>query len=327
MNSDFGAGTGAGGGGLKAKCAAHPDNLAGGTCTRCGNFICYVDTEGGRFTTCVSCRNRTTDASFTMTRQQYSFSALWDYSWNLFKTHWLILSAGVLILFVTSFVLSFVLRIVTVPLALLGGKAGAAIAIPISLVTSILIQFVVGLVGVGLYRMIQDVQEGRSPDIGRMFSQFSKAGQLAIASVIIGGSMFAVTFVVTMITGVGIAGLSSGGFGETGSSAAMAAVPLLIGLYLAVFIAGMPFFMFMLPEIALTDVGAMEVLKNCWTIARGYRLEMFLVGLVSVPIMFAGMLACCVGFLPALSLVMILFTTMHRALRNGAEGVIGEARA
>src|SRR3954469_7195337 len=107
MNTEFPGGNAGAGGGFKARCAIHAENPAGGTCTRCGNFLCFLDTEGGRFTTCEACRNRTSDAAFPMTRQGYSFGALWDHSWNMFKVHWLMLSVGILIPFIVGFVMSF----------------------------------------------------------------------------------------------------------------------------------------------------------------------------------------------------------------------------
>ncbi|MFL5319315.1 MAG: hypothetical protein ACJ790_06630, partial [Myxococcaceae bacterium] len=206
MNTDFPSG--GAGGGLKARCVVHPDNLAGGTCTRCGNFVCYVDTEGGRFTTCEACRNRTSDAAFPLTRQTYNFGALWDHSWNMFKVHWLMLSVGLLVPGFVVLVLALIAQAMSLPLMLLGGRGGDAsvAAIAGSLVVGFGMFFVIFIAGgsmlLGYHRMQQDVQEGRPPDIGRMFSQFPKIGRLIVGGIVLVLAYFLVAFLTGAVFGL-----------------------------------------------------------------------------------------------------------------------------
>lgn len=311
---------------MQAKCAVHPENLAGGTCTRCGNFVCYVDTEGGRFTTCEACRGRTSDAAFPLNRQSYNFGTLWDHSWNMFKTHWLMLSLGVLVPAVVGFVMAMFMNVLNLPLMMLGGR-GSGDAMGAMAIGSVVMTFafilafyvVLGGIAVGYFRMIQDTQEGRAPDIGRMFSQFSKIGRVVLGLILIFVATFVVTFIFGMVFGLLGAGLRH----VSDTLATVVTVPLLIALYVGVFFVSLPF-QFFLPEIALTEVGTMDALKNCWKIADGYRWHMVLMFLVAVPIALVGMLACCVGIIPAYALIALLFTNLHRALRNGADGIVGE---
>lgn len=271
---------------------------------------------------CVACRGRNEDA-FPLRRQGYSFSALWDLSWKLFQQHWLMLSVGVLIPLTTAFLLMMLVNVVALaPMALMAdGGANPLVAIGSSLITLPLmfaVMVVVGAIGVGFFRMIQDAQDGRNVDVGRMFSQFSKIGRMLLGMFLI----FVASFIASFIVGALVAAVG-GGVGMMDETAGViVTIPLMVVLYVAIFYFTLPF-QFFLPELSLTDVGAIDALRNCWKITDGYRWQMVLLGLVFVPISMAGMMAFCVGVIPAYALMGLMLANMHRALRNGAEGVVG----
>lgn len=182
MNSDFAGGTG--------RCVTHPDSLAGGTCTRCGNFLCYVDTEGGRFTTCEACRLRTgVLGAFPLNRSTYNFGSLFAYCWSAFKTHWLMLSVGMLIPII-AFAVLYVVIYGAVIAFVLGGKEFSWLRDG-SLTTKVLTGIgggavtvvmltAVGTLIVGFFRICNDVLDGGQPDIGRMFSVFNRMGRTLV---------------------------------------------------------------------------------------------------------------------------------------------------
>lgn len=328
MNSDFpGSGSPQGG----ARCVTHPDNLAGGTCSRCGNFLCYVDTEGGRFSTCETCRARTgLSGAFPLNRENYNFGALWDYCWNLFKEHWLMLSVGVLIPLIAYFVIYFALYSVMLGAMFAGGnifRGGAedgagAIATGIASMAmmfgmALILSIVVGMLTVGFCRMCLDVLEGGQPDIGRMFSVFNKAGRgaLVFATLTIG------SYLVAAVT-LGPAALS---FALLESSNETLAIVLAAVLGVVGFVAYMFLLLpiYLLPqEMAFADVGVFQWISNVWKTASGFRWSIVLLTLVCIPIYFLGILACCIGVLPALALMGLLFNGLQRALRTGAPGVV-----
>lgn len=321
MNSDFPGGNPAAGG----RCVTHPDNLAGGTCSRCGNFLCYVDTEGGRFTTCDACRARTgISTAFPLNRANYNFGALWDYCWGVFKQHWLMLSVGMLIPFAAVFVMSFVIQLIQMPFLMAGrgedgGGAMPAVGLMIfSFVMMFVLYGVLGVIMMGYFRMVHDVLDGGQPDIGRLFSQFRKTGTLIVSGIL----MILGYYLVAAIT-LGPAVAAALLLKSVSEGGAIAAAVLLggAGVFALLYLI-LPFTNW-LQEVAYADgVGPIQVLLNCWRAAEGFRLQIVLVSLASIPIAIAGLLACCVGIIPAYALIFLLMTGIHRAIRTGAEGVI-----
>ena len=87
-----------------------------------------------------------------------------------------------------------------------------------------------------------------------------------------------------------------------------------------------PFFYVMLPlsflqmEMAYSDESsAWECIRNCYAVARGQRLNMFGLLLINFAIILVGLLACCIGALPAVGLSQLLMAALYLALRRGSE--------
>ncbi len=309
--TDMGFG-GMGPGAARAQCALHPDQPAMHTCTRCGSFMCSTCAEGGAQTLCPACQQRLgMEQTFPLTRDNWSFSALWDYCFEIFKREWLMLGVAVL----TLFGVTFIVQLVTAPLQAIGAAMKSQVFTVIFSIASMIIQQAVqGMLGLGLMRMMFDVLQGRKLDIGRLFSQFHKVG-IFLISLLLVFLMFGIPLGAIGAI-VGIARLATGM-----EWTALAPLAVVLGL-----LAVVPLIYFLIPlslmqaELAYNDDATpMQILRNCYAYARGERLSIVGVSLVGGLVAFVGMLACCVGVLPAAGLSYLLLAGLYLALRTGAD--------
>jgi hypothetical protein len=313
--------------GSGARCAIHSEVAAQLICDRCGNFMCSECSLGGTRSICPNCAALAGSGTFPFTRDNWEFGKLWDFTWTAFKREWLMLSVAVLVFLLIVGMIGAVLSGIQSAVGSFS-KSVAAVAIG-TLITQLLSQMVQGMFEMGLYRVYFDVLAGQKADIGRMFSQFPKVG-VFIAQRLLLIALFVVPILgyLALVGGVAIA--TSGGhldindpshlFDHLGDSPAPLAV-ISLGLLILI----VPLYYFALPfyfataELVYVDgVGVMESLRNCWTIAKGFRLSIFgfalLVGLIAI----VGVLACCIGLLPAVALGNMLIACLYLTLRTGS---------
>lgn len=313
------------------RCALHPDRDSLGTCARCGNFMCSTCNSGGAEAMCPSCRQRTGTGVFPYHRDDFSFDRLWSFTFEAWKKQWVMLSVAVLALGGVYVMGSFVLQLFIGGSTALLGRGGEGGGGSLGAVAGMMGFFTIGIfvllmvVGVGfigLLRMCCDVLLGKPADFGQLFGQFSKLGR-AIALLLMMGA-------ITMIPLVVIGGVFGGagfaiGAAAADSDAAPAAFGGLFALmalgYLVALVAiiwvSLPFTFSML-ELAHTEASAVECLKRGYQLAKGFRLQIFAYRLVGGLIGMLGMLACCVGVLPAYALAFMLETSLYLAVRNGS---------
>jgi len=299
-----------GGSGQGAWCALHPEQQATRTCERCGNFMCIVCTQGGEQVSCPTCRERTGEGQgFPLRRDTWDFSKLWDYCLALFKVHWLIISAAVLIVGGIGIITNLMTRL----LPLLGEAVGSqGLTFFLTFVGAVVQNVIQGVLGIGLSRMVLDVLQGKPPSIERVFSQFHKAGTYFVTLLIV--MVFALV-PVGVLSAI-IVGLLTA-FDRSGPAIAIA---IAVGV-----LALIPLIYFSLPlvllqaEMAFRDrlPSAMQLLRNCFSYARGERLSILGVQSVSGLLVIAGLIACCVGAVPAAALASLLSTGLYLALSNG----------
>jgi hypothetical protein len=313
--TDMGFGGGMGAGLGSAQCALHSDQPAMRTCTRCGSFMCSFCAEGGAQSLCPTCQQRLgLGQLFPLTRDNWSFSALWDYCFEIFKREWLMLSAAMLV----YFGIVFVVQLVSSVLPAIGTAAKSqGLFLILTSVSTVLQQAVQGVMGLGLMRMMFGLLQGQKLDIGQLFSQFHKVGTLLLTVLLV----FLIVIVPVGILGAigGTIAYIQGSSGMQWSSLGLFAVVVgVLGLVPLIYFL-IPLFL-MQPELAYKDdVTATQVIRNCYAYARGQRLSIFGVGLVGMLVTLVGLLACCVGMLPAMGLTYLLFAGLYLALRNGAE--------
>ncbi len=295
-----------------AQCVLHPDQSAERTCTRCGNFMCSTCSEGGSQQLCPTCLQRLgLEQSFPLHRDNWSFSALWDYCFAIFQREWLMLSVAVLIFFGLAFVVQLITGLL--PLAVVALKNQAATII-VQVATFFIQQVAQGALGLGLMRVMLDVLQGGKLDVGRLFSQLHKIGTFLIATLLITA---VVLIPMALIGGIGYYAIITEAIPKSAWPMALILVPVLL----------IPLIYFGLPlallnaEIAYSDgVTAMQALRNCYAYARGERASIFGVSLVAGLVGFAGLLACCIGVLPAMGLAYLLLGGLYLALRTSPPG-------
>lgn len=296
-----------------AVCPRHPGVDAISTCTRCGTFMCGTCNEGGSQSQCPDCRERTGVKAFPLNRANWNFGALWDYSWETFKREWLMLSLGALCLMV----LSFIVQAVAGLLPLLGKAADSdVLSIILQIIGTTLQTVVNGVLGLGFLRMVYDVLEGRPADVGRLFTQLHKAVPYFVTMLLL-VLMFALP--VGAVAGVVTAVIYAlGGFQNEVVAFSIIGIAGVLSL--------VPLAYFALPLYLLQPAMAFEesfsptdIIRHCYTVARGERLSIFGVVLVGVLVVFAGVLACCVGVIPAMGLVQVLIGGLYLALRTEDE--------
>ena len=296
-----------------AVCPRHPSVSAASTCSRCGTFMCDACSEGGTQAMCPECRERTGLRAFPLHRANWNFGALWDYSWETFKREWLMLSLGTLCLMVLSFIAQAVAGI----LPMLGAAAGSQVLSGVLQVIATALQTVVqGVLGLGYMRMVFDVLQGQRADVGRLFTQLHKAGPYFVTTLLL-AMMFLLP--IAAVGGV-VAGVvyALGGFqnevvafGVIGVAVVLAIVPL--------FYFGMPLYLLQ-PAMAFEETfSPTDIIRHCYTIARGERLSIFGVTMVGGLLGLAGVMACCVGIIPALALFQVLIGGLYLALRTEDE--------
>ncbi len=311
--------------GRGAVCAVHPAQPASGTCERCGNFMCDACSAGGTRPQCERCRATTGADAFPLSRDAWSVTELWSTCWAAFSREWLMLSVGVFIL----------LAVGGASGGLNGGLTGREDllkhwpALVGGLVVAQVISFLVTSVfELGFVRLTLDALAGRSVDLGRLFSQLSKVGRYLLQKLLM--MAMALAF---MVVAAGLIGALALVFGATSLEVIRAeperlAMPVGLGILLLV----VPAYYLFLPltfgthELVYNEgVDVMTSLRNCYTLTHGHRLNLFGVTLLGGLVVFAGLLACCIGIVPAFAFVRLMLTGLYLTLRNGSGLETGKA--
>ena len=166
----------------------------------------------------------------------------------------------------------------------------------------------VALVGIKL----ADAGLGRGPnlEVGDLFSGFSKYGSAM-------GAGWLTVLILGVPAGILIVALvviaeAAGGRGDAAQAIVILGVlvvliPVLyVGLRLA----------FVFNLIMDQGMGAVDALKQSWTLTKGHVLNLFLLGLVAVAAMVAGTLLFIVGIFPAVVFVWAMFGAAYRKITN-----------
>lgn len=302
-----------------AKCVQHPLEPAVSTCARCGNFMCALCSAGSERGLCPSCRALLGETSFPLSRDAWSFSALWDLAWARFKADWINLTVGVLIVFMVSGGVGAASQLFQVGAGEIFGKRSfAPIVVMIAFqVVSIVVQ---GLMQLGLTALMLDALHGRRTDLARIFGGFRLLGRYLLVLLVI---------LVVAAPPIVLAGglIAAAAFDRSDSTI------LAVGVVLAVLIALVAaFFIFLplgfaVPELVVNpEARATQIVRNCFAIAKDNRWNMIGVGFMAGLVALVGVLACCIGFLPASALAQLLNLGLFLSLRNGSSVVSAPAR-
>lgn len=298
-----------------AVCPRHLEQQARRACARCGTFMCDTCAEGGTQALCPECRERAGLRAFPLTRANWNFGALWDVCWESFKRDWLMLSLGALCLLVLSAIIQLVAGI----LPLLGTALESPVLYGVLTAISMALQTVLqGVLALGFLRMCFEVLHGQKADVGRLFTQLHKTS-----------TYFVSVLLVMLMVGLPLAVVAGGAVGAVYALGGFGDETLMLGVLGATFVLLLPFLLYftiplwlLQPALALADgpMSPTELIRHCYTVSRGERLSMFGVMMVGVLVILAGMLACCVGFIPASALFQLLLAGLYLALRDEGDG-------
>jgi hypothetical protein len=318
------AGMDSGAGRAGARCAMHPTLSATGTCTRCGNFMCPVCSQDGSQSMCPDCRARTGRGErFPLERHSWTFSALWDVCLGAFKREWLMLSVAVLVTGVISGAVQLFGNVVGAAFQL---TDSVALIVVLAILAFLLQMAVQGVMGMGMMRVVLDVLQGGKVDLGRLFSQVHKVGRyLGAVLLVMVALVLPLMLLFALLVGVGllVVGVPLGEFGQEPLNYLPHVMGILFGAGVLVFI---PALYFGLPlnllqaQMAFEDQESpVDAVRHCYLLARGERLSLFGVWLLVFLLAFVGVLACCIGIIPAMALGQTFIGGLYLTLRQGSE--------
>jgi hypothetical protein len=296
-----------------ARCAVHADVEAVAVCRRCGNYMCRGCSRDGASPQCDTCRARAA-AEFPFSRERWRLFDLVSYGWKRFKSEWLMLSVTSLIFFVAIYGISFAVTFGGVALTAAVPDTGDRLATTVLRMSIQVAQFLLQVVlqlglQLGFLSVALDVVEGRPAAPGGLFARFDRfpSALLQLLVIYLGLSLCAIPIAAAYLYFV------VGGDDGPGAYAALAvgAVLALPTLYAALGCA------FAMPQLVHDpNATAFGALRDSFEIVRGHRLSLIGCALVIVLISTAGAVACCIGFIPALGLSMLVYCSLFLALKT-----------
>jgi uncharacterized membrane protein len=290
---------------LAIQCQFHAGQPFTAVCQRCGTYMCAYCTEGGRFTQCAACRERTGTGGFPFDRNTYTFGGLFEVAWAQWKKSWLTLLLAILVTGGVPFLFSLMTTLLALPFA--DSPLTSGIIQGVMFVPQLVLQ---GWLTLGLLKISARVAMGEKPEFTELFSCWNRIGAWFVQILVLA----LVTTPPFLIIGGIVYGVSL----ASGTAAAITGVLLGIPLVIAMIYAslGLAFANFEL--VMQPQVGAIGALYNSWNMSRGKRLDVFLVGITAAALYMAGIIACFVGALFSVGLASTLFACLYLALRNGA---------
>lgn len=314
--------------GFGAKCAIHPDRMATRTCARCGNFTCAECNAQGTETMCPTCRSLTGTEGFPFTRDNYSFDGIWNFAFEKWKQEWVMLSVGVLILVAVGAVGAIFSSVFQAIARGIVGERGTAGIIYVAVISQVMTQIISmvaqGTFQMGLIRILIDVLNGKKADVGRIMTQLPKLGRYILQVILI--QLMIVIPVVLYILGLAVVAAIVSGISPTDIEhfdralrgpgigvlvlGGLALIPVLYYVSLPLMFANM--------ELVYGDTSPVESIRRAYIIAKGHRMSILGFGFIAGLVILVGLIACCVGMIPAWGLAYLILVGLYLALRNGS---------
>lgn len=321
---------------IGAQCAIHPGVGAPSVCARCGNFMCTACSVNQTERLCPTCRALTQGSDFPL-GPDADFNQIWNYCFDRFKAEWLMLTVGVLLFIGVAMIGGLMSNIITAiinkvlnlhvdPARPFANLRDFAISNGLTQVTAGLLNIpVIGIALIGLYRMCLDVLDGRKADVGRMFVQLNLLPKYVVLQLIVYAVITIPTYIGMAV--LGFISLKVGGVSLDDLDAASmrqwvaSPGPFIVGggllAMLAALLYVLPVTIFGVPELLVSQCEPLEALRRAWQMADGQRLRLVGYSFVGVAVMFVGVLACCVGMLPASAMFYMLWLCVFLTARKG----------
>lgn len=296
--------------------------------------MCLTCSENVTQTICPKCRSLV--ASGFPLDQNAGLDQIWAYVSARFKEEWVMLSVGILLMgaigavggvfnnIITEIVKS-VLSIKIDPVNPLRNIGDFVKVTGISQFIGMFVQLPFHAIGLlGMYRLVVDVLYGRKADIGRMFKNMHLLGRAVILQLLIQAIITVPIFLMMGLFGfvaLRSAGLTLGGL-NSHSMEQLVRSPapfILFGGWLLIITASilvLPITMLSVPELLVSECEPMEAIQRAWKLGEGQRLRLFGYSFVSGVIIFVGLLACCVGAIPASAAAYMLLISLFLVIRK-----------
>lgn len=276
--------------------------------------MCSLCNEAGKFEQCGSCRaaaQPVANTAFPFRRDTLALGALFDFSWQVYKRNFVLVTLLMLALLGGTFVLQgawYALQmlfvdepVVMVALSTLG------FAVQLVVQGALLL----GVLGISL-RLVR----GEPVHLGMLRAGLSRLPALFVQALVLQAGLMAGAFLAA-IPIVAIFYFASDAALPLFAAAGL--LSLLAGLLLLYVGLGLAFSAIEL--VAQPSVGPFAAIQNSWLVARDQRLTLFLSLLALAALFFAGTMACFVGLVFTLGFGTLFFATLYLALRNGAPGL------
>lgn len=228
--------------------------------------------------------------------REIAYDEVFSKTWAIFKEQWLMTCAAILIVGGINFGLSVIQNVLTQVVAAVGDEQAVVFAA----------QFMIGAgrwliqiwLQIGQTMVLLDIARGREVNLGKIFGGGPLLLKTLLAVIMVSlaiGAIAAVLVGIPAATGLAVTQ-------EPGGAAIGAVVGVLIAI-VPIFIVSL---MFSQVQILIVDRGleSVDSLRTSYDITNGNKLTLFVIGLlmgaVFVVAMMAGLLALCVGIIPAM---------------------------
>lgn len=285
--------------------------------------MCETCAEFGEQQNCPSCRANFGATAFPFNRNDYDFGRIWAMAWERFQQEWLMLGICALVLMGASILVSLFGQVFQgIAGAVVGKDQIIVVAVIGAIMQQVISGLVQGVVQLGLFRVAIDVLQGRKADISRLFSQVNKLGRyilMYLTQIALIGIPVAALMGGMLLLSVSMSGATSiESFFRHGIERAVPLMMLGFIVILVPLIYVSLGLIFAAQELMYGDCGPIEALKRSWEITSGHRLPVFGYSLMAGLVVLVGVIACCVGVLPAMGLAQLLLSGLYLSLRQGS---------
>ena len=257
-----------------------------------------------------------------------TIDAAYRTAWRAFVANFWPLMGGML-LYVTANVPPYVMGLVAQ--AADNYRHGAGL--PFAFLGNAYSFFVIVPLGFGLLRLHVRTMRGEGVVYGHLLEPFRSVRMYlsSLGATLLTGcialAVMAPGIALALVSGCGAILHAASGRDEAAVAQALAAAG--VGLALSAVVMAVPLMwigtrlVFVNPCVSDGGANPVEAVARSWEMTRGHAVTVLLLLLSAVPLMIAGCAACCVGFVPALSLVYLAQASLYLALG----GFSREARA
>lgn len=183
---------------------------------------------------------------------------------------------------------------------------------------SIVVMGVTAWLRVGYYNGVRTVMRDGDVEFDRLYKAEGRWLTVFLTLLLQGVLAFAAALPLALVVLIAVL-LGQGLDVADGGMAAL--IGLAVLLYLPVFIYIQLGLILMVFPAALDGFGPVESLRESWSLAGGERMQLFLIGLLQFGLMLVGLLACCIGVIPAGILAEVMWCEAYvQATRDRDDG-------